>query len=423
MSKPTKDPSDVITEKEGGIGFDVDWATIEEISDKTRDESTRRYSSHVRRHHSSSKKSHHHKHHSSRSKFSKHAKYGKKYNYNPNKKKWSKKKKIIVGILLFLLILIIAMGSTLFILKWIGKNKLLDYDSMNLHLPDFCEYDYGGAVVYYKDHVYEFNKNIATVFFMGIDNRKLKKNAKVGTAGQADALYLLTYDTRNSNIKLLCLNRDTMTDISRFDSAGNYVDTKKTQLCLAYAFGDGQRTSAENQVQAVQRLIYNIPIYAYYGIDLSAISILNDDMGGVTLTPNYSFLKFKKGQTTTLHDGQAEAYVRYRDVKKVDDNLRRIECQKQYINEFAKQTVYATMRRWSIPGKLYADSSKYTVTNVQPADITYLATDMAFDYNGMTMINTKGKYKMKKGDSSAEYFLNKRDFFETILSIYYTRIK
>lgn len=422
MSKPTKDPSDVITEKEGGIGFDVDWATIEEVSDMARDEEVRRHS-HSQHRHSSSSKHGNHKHHSSRSKFSKHTKKGKDYYRIHNKKKWSKKKKIFVGILLFLLALVIAIATTIFVMRLVGKNKFLKYENMKLNLPDYCEYDYGGAIVYYKGHVYEFNKNIATIFFMGIDNRKLKKKAKMGTAGQADALYLLTYDTRNDDIKLLCLNRDTMTDVSRFDSAGNYVDTKKTQLCLAYAFGDGQRTSAENQVQAVQRLIYNIPIYAYYGIDLSAISILNDDMGGVTLTPNYSFLKFKKGQTTTLHDGQAEAYVRYRDVKKVDDNLRRIECQKQYINEFAKQTVYATMRRWSIPGKLYADSSKYTVTNVKPADITYLATDMAFDYKGMTMINTKGKYKMKKGDASAEYFLNKRDFFETILNIYYTQIK
>ena len=288
-------------------------------------------------------------------------------------------------------------------------------------LPDWVDYRDGGYIVYYKGHEYTFNKNIATILFMGVDNRKLKTKAKMGTAGQADALYLMTFDVTNSKMRVLCINRDTMTDISRYDEAGNYLDTKKTQLCLAYAFGNGKKTSAENQKTAVQRLIYNIPVNAYYCIDLSAIKILNDDLKGVRVTPGYDFLKFRKGVPITLKGGQAETFVRYRNVKLVDDNLRRIECQKTYIRGFFKRIVPATRSNLNTPSKLYKHSQEYTVSSLDAAKLVYLATDLAFNYSGFEMINTKGKYKMVEGDASAEYFLKEVPFFETILDIFYTQ--
>ena len=65
---------------------------------------------------------------------------------------------------------------------------------------------------------------------------------------------------------------------------------------FAYAYGDGKELSAKNQAMAVERFIYNIPINTYYAIDFSSLKILNDDIGGVTLTPEYTFSSFTKGQ-------------------------------------------------------------------------------------------------------------------------------
>ncbi len=288
-------------------------------------------------------------------------------------------------------------------------------------LPEWVDYRDGGYIIYYKGHEYTFNKNIATILFMGVDNRKLKTNAKMGTAGQADALYLMTFDVTTSKMRVLCINRDTMTDVSRYDEAGNYIDTKTTQLCLAYAFGDGKKTSADNQKTAVQRLIYNIPINAYYAIDLSAIKILNDDVGGVKVTPGYNFLEFKKGVPITLKGKQAETFVRYRNIKLMDDNLRRIECQKTYIQGFLGKIIPATRSNLNTPSKLYNHSKKYTVSSIDFPKLVYLATDLTFSFNGFEMINTKGEYKKVKDDASAEFFLKEKPFFETILDIFYVQ--
>ena len=436
-SNPTESTKDqnLISDTGDGTGFVADWDAIEKNYQEANfghHRSRHHHHSSSKHHssshhssgehgHSSSEHKHHHSSHSSHHS-TKHHNADKKSSKKKNKKerkKWSKKKKILIGILLFFLCIVIGTIAAFFIMRWQGKKELTDYKNLNLMLPEWVDSRDGGYVIYYKGHEYTFNDNIATILFMGIDNRKLKTNAKLGTAGQADALYIYTYDTMTYEMKVLCINRDTMTDISRYDEAGNYIDTKNTQVCLAYAFGDGKKTSAENERTAVQRLIYNIPLNIYYAIDLSAIGILNDDVGGVPVTPQYTFGQFKKGVPITLKGKQAEAFVRTRNIKLMDDNLRRIECQKDYIKSFSKRIVPATRTNLNTPSKLYNHSKDYTVTNIDASILIYLTTDLAFRFNGFDMINTKGTYKKVPEDPSAEFFLKEVPFFETILDIFY----
>lgn len=420
-------PDEAIRDTNDSQGFDVDWDLVEE---KYREHHhTHHHSSSEHSHHSSEKEhSHHsrersHAHHSSHSRHSaSHDTSGGKKKRRSSKKKWSKKKKILIGILVFFLCLIIGLLSTFFILRYLGKQAMLNYDNLNISVPDGIKYEDDGRIIYYNGHTYQFNENIASVLFMGIDNRELKQNAVAGTAGQADALYLFTYNSLNGQIKVLSLNRDTMTDISRYDASGKYYDTTNTQLCLAYAYGDGQTLSAENQVTAVERLLYNVPINAYYAINLDAIKILNDDIGGVTLTPEYTFKNFVKGQQITIKGDMAEAFVRHRDVSLLDDNLRRMACQRLYINSFANQIVPAIKKDLQVPLKLYRHSAEHTVTNIQAPILTYLASSLATNFSGLNMTTTSGKYIDVPTDPSAEFKVHKKKLFETVLDFYYTRI-
>lgn len=338
---------------------------------------------------------------------------------NQNLKKKHKKLKIFLIILLSLLIIIaIVLG----VLNYIGRKKLLNYRNLHVNVPLGIQYEDDGRIVYYNGHTYEFNDNIASILFMGIDNRKLKDNAVSGTGGQADALYLFTYDTKSGHIEVLSLNRDIMTDISRYDEGGNYVDTATAQLCLAYAYGDGKQTSAENQVTATERLLYNIPINAYYAIDLDAIKILNDDVGGVTVTPDYTFESFTKGQTVTLKGDMAEAFVRHRDTSLLDDNLRRMDCQKQYLTAFVGSIIPAIRKDFHVSLDLYKDTTTNTVTNISAPILTYLGWSLATNYTGLNIQSTSGKYVDSPKDSSAEYKISKKKLFETVLDFYYKQI-
>lgn len=396
--------NNVIQDKEDSQGFIVDWDTIEK---NYRERHRHRSHSHDDDNNSENINSSSGNHSKKSGSF---------------KKKWSRGKKVLVGILLFLLCLILGAVCAFLFLQYKGKQTLLNYDNLNINVPDGIDYEDGGNIIYYNGHTYEFNKNIATILFMGIDNTELKDNATAGTAGQADALYLFTYDTSTGRIKILCLNRDTMTDISRYTESGEYYDTSTAQLCLAFAYGDGKTLSAENQVTAVERLIYNVPVNAYYAIDLSAIKILNDDIGGVTLTPEYTFGSFTKGQQITILGDLAEEFVRTRDTSLLDDNLRRMACQRQYLTAFSSQIIPAIKSDINVPVRLYRDSSEYTVTNIDVSALTYLASTLAFKYSGLEFITTSGEYKDVSGDEFAEFELDKDEFFETILDIFYIQI-
>lgn len=412
MSKQTNDNnisdnSNVIKDTGNKLEFDVDWATVEK---------NYKYDS---RHHR------HHKHHSSSHSPSGDVSANENYqtdNENNNnatgKTKHKKLKFFLITLLSLLLIIAIIFG----VLNYIGRKKLLNYKSLHVNVPSGIQYEDDGKIVYYNGHTYKFNDNIASILFMGIDNRKLKDNAVAGTGGQADALYLFTYDTSSGHIKVLSLNRDTMTDISRYDEGGNYVDTATAQLCLAYAYGDGKQTSAENQVTATERLLYNIPINAYYAIDLDAIKILNDDVGGVKVTPEYTFGSFTRGQTVTLKGDMAEEFVRHRDTSLLDDNLRRMDCQKQYLTAFATSIVPAIRKDFHVSLDLYQDTTTNTVTNISTPILTYLGWSLATNYTGLNMQSTSGKYVDSPKDSSAEYKVSKKKLFETVLDFYYKQV-
>ena len=74
-----------------------------------------------------------------------------------------------------------------------------------------------------------------------------------------------------------------MVDVNVCDSAGKFLGTERLQICLAHAYGDGAESSSENLKLSVSRLLFGIPINAYFTLDLDAISILNDAVGGVTV--------------------------------------------------------------------------------------------------------------------------------------------
>ena len=139
-----------------------------------------------------------------------------------------------------------------------------------------------GEYVTYKGERYRFNENITSVLFMGVDEREMAwDDTLIGNSGQADMLMLAVIDVENGKVNLWNISRDSMTDVDIYNVNGDYIRTESLQACLAYAYGDGQKTSCENTVRAVSRLLYGMPIQSYAAIDLDAIRPLNDAVGGV----------------------------------------------------------------------------------------------------------------------------------------------
>ncbi|MBR3646346.1 MAG: LCP family protein [Lachnospiraceae bacterium] len=346
-----------------------------------------------------------------------------KHRRSPKKKNplWLK---ILLGILIFVICLILTAVIVFFILRQKGKSEMHNYKDLNVEMIDGASTLDNGSTIEYKGHTYTFNTDITTVLFLGIDNESdIPSDDIIGANGQADSIYLLVYDTVSGKSKVISFSRDSMVDINTYDTSGNFAGTTNAQLCLSYAYGDGNNKSAQNVVTSVQRLMFNVPIMSYLAIDIDAIKILNDDVGGVTVTPASTFAgDFIQGQTITLKGDQAEKYVRYRETEELASNSDRMARQQQYITAFANQIVPSIRKDVTVPVDLFNHASEYTVTDLNSSRITYLASSIATTYSGLEFISAPGKVKLNKKTGYAEYIIDYKAMYDIILDTFYTQV-
>ena len=84
--------------------------------------------------------------------------------------------------------------------------------------------------------------------------------------------------------KLLSVDRNTVTPVRILADDGTYLATTDIQLSLAHSMGPDQNMRAENTVDAVSTLLKGQKIDGYAMINMSAIQVVNDMVGGVTVT-------------------------------------------------------------------------------------------------------------------------------------------
>ncbi len=359
--------------------------------------------------------------------------FGKK---RKEKQKKRKTAKIILIISLCLLGVILAVMIAVFALILTGKNQMMLGDEAVITLPetitDVAPED-EGKTIKYKGKTYEFNKNITSILCMGVDRNELKEGETLGANGQADANFLLTIDTITGEVNAIAINRDTMVDFASYSVGGEYLGTKRQQLCLSYAAGDGKKKSCENMVQSVSNLFYGIPISSYIAIDLNAIGILNDAIGNnITVTSPDSFsssfygVSFEAGKQVILDSPEkATAFVRQRDTKKLDSNITRMQRQKQYLQKFSAAAIKKTKENITFPITLYNLVSDYNVNNITAPKISYLTSCVIGGMENPTVnfVSLKGDLKesevLSDGQRKAEFIIDEEALFETILDVFY----
>lgn len=339
------------------------------------------------------------------------------------KKKLTGKQKFLRGLIItvvILLILLIALFIAFCVIRYKGEYSLHDYNNIEIDAPDNLDVTLSddGKTVEYDGKTYVFNTNITNILFIGVDQDELG-TASFGMAGQADAVYLMAYDTSDGNCTLISISRDTIVDVDIYSSNGKYMGTKAEQLCLSFAYGDGEDMSCDNVITSVSRLFYGIPINSYFAIDISAISALNDSIGGVTLTVIEDIPGMSTGETVTLRGADAVTYVRYRDSEILESNSMRLERQKQYLSAFASKVIPSVRADISVALDLYNTVLDYSVTNIDASRVTYLAT--IFANGNTTELNIESvEGEIIKGEYYAEFYPDEKALYELILDIFYT---
>lgn len=345
----------------------------------------------------------------------------KSHKHRHKHKKMKLWKKILISVCCVFLSLILLLVGTVYFLIQHGGSELFNVE-ISVSAPTGITVQENGKYVVYNGDTYKFNDKVTNILCMGVDKREIGGMSEVnGTGGQADVIILASIDTSTGKITLLNISRETIADVTIYSAGGSYVGTERQQICLAYAYGDGKELSCENTVSSVKKLFYNIPINTYFAMDLNGISAINDCVGGVDVVSPETIGEFVSGESYHLMDGQAESFVRSRDMSKLESNNLRMQRQQEYLRSFMDKVIAQTKQNIGTPIGLYNESAPYSCTNLNPSKVMYLAQSAVINGSmSIDMHSVPGEIKM--GEKYAEFIVNENEFYELFLSVFYNKV-
>jgi LCP family protein required for cell wall assembly len=273
---------------------------------------------------------------------------------------------------------------------------------------------------------YRQKKNLTTLLFMGID-RDSGAVRGVGNrnGGQADFLRLIVIDQADKTISQIQIDRDTMTPITVLSVLGNRSGTRTLQISLSHGYGDGKEQSCQFTVDAVSNMLFNVPINGYIAMNLDGINVLNDALGGLTVTLEDDFSHIDptmtKGKTLTLMGKQAEIFVRSRMSMEVGTNEARMIRQQQYLSKMMDLLHEKVLKDKEFIGTLFDSLSPYLVTNVSRAQMINDAW-LARDYERKPLYIPEGTHVVGT-DGYMEFHVDEDALEQMVLELFYQKMK
>ncbi len=280
-----------------------------------------------------------------------------------------------------------------------------------------------GDVRYNGIH-YRYNQDILTFLFLGIDRMGEVEPAKDGMdGGQSDAIFLLVLDPHKKEASVIGIPRDTMTEVETYSRSGSYTGTITTQLCLQHGYGDGAQLSCERSVEAVSNLFYGLPIHGYCAINMGAIPLLNDAIGGVTLRSleklDFKDFQAEEGEELHLEGMDAYYYLHNRDTGSFNSAGMRLQRQKQYLETYVSAAIAAVKEDITLPVSLYGTLSRYMVTDITVDEVGYLAPQVT-GYRLGEIRSLEGNTVM--GKEFEEFHPDEEALYRLILEVFYEEV-
>lgn len=349
--------------------------------------------------------------------------------------------RVLLNVLLGVVVLVFVAAIAFLLLQISGKSSLYskaNNGEMILTLAEMAV-DLGGSLqeedgedwqegdFRFEGVHYRYNEDILTFLFLGIDKMSEVEAAEDGLdGGQSDAIFLLVLDSHSKEITVIGIPRDTMTEIETYDSEGIYWGPATAQLAIQHGYGDGAELSCSRSVEAVSKLFYGLPIHGYCAINMGAIPLINDAVGGIDLkaveTLDFGELRVKEGEELHLEGMEAYYYLHNRDITSAQSAGRRLERQKQYLTEYAAAAMREVKKNITFPVSLYGTLSKYMVTDITVDEVGYLATQvLGYHFDSSNMHVLQGQTVM--GERYEEFYVDEDALYRLILDVFYEEVK
>lgn len=280
-------------------------------------------------------------------------------------------------------------------------------------------------VVVYGGKKYKYNEHLSNYLFLGIDRREeVDKYKTRGGAGQADAIYLISYNRVENTLKCLAIPRDTMARIHVIGVNGTDLGYTKDHINIQYAFGDGKTESCQLMKEAVSEMLYGLPIQGYCSLNMDGIPIAAKVLKGVELVVPDDTLEqvnpeFKQGETVLITEANAEQFVRYRDITVAQSAISRMERQKVFLKASAEKAKKQFSKDPGFVVDMYDNLKPYMVTNMGN-DLFAKLLQATFDFNEKIQ-DIPGK--KVDGIDYDEYYINEDQLYELILQMFYKEVR
>ena len=240
---------------------------------------------------------------------------------------------------------------------------------------------------------------------------------------QADFLLLLLVDRAEQKCQMLQINRDTMSKVPVLGITGNVAGTKTEQLALAHTYGMGKEDSCRNTMQAVSSFLHETPIDHYLAVTMDAVKVLNDAVGGVTVTVTDDFSQVDetlvKGETVTLQGSQALTYVRARAGMEEQTNLNRMARQRQYMSALQTKLSDKIRSDDGFSMKTALDLSEYMTSDCSVNHLADVADRIA-EYGFSEIRTVEGD--AVKGEEFMEFYADDEALQALILELFYVPV-
>lgn len=288
------------------------------------------------------------------------------------------------------------------------------YENQNLEDPVKTKTIVRDGVAYFP------RQNITVLMILGVDNfGKVESSGFHQNEGAADMVMLMIFDEKDQSISVLNLNRDTMLEMPVLGLGGRPAGTFFGQLALSHTYGSGLEDSCENTRTAVSDFLYGLRIDHYVAMNMDAIAIFNDAVGGVPVTVEDDFSQvdptITKGEMI-LRGEQSIHFVRSRRGVGDQLNLTRLERQEEYMRGFISSLQAKLDQGEEFILSAYEEASAYLVTNCSINTMSSMVNRYG-DYELRELLTLPGKNTM--GDQYYEFYADEAQLDALILRLFY----
>ncbi|WP_035795415.1 LCP family protein [Butyrivibrio sp. WCD3002] len=290
---------------------------------------------------------------------------------------------------------------------------------------EYDEYELAEDELLIGDTVYRYNTDVKNYLIIGTDASGNSEDDGKYRGQMADYLVLLVLNRLDNNYAFLQIDRDTVTDVPMMNEDGSAYASSEMQICTAHWYGGNSEQSNENTVNTVSSLLGGVPIEGYYEVNMDQIPRLNHIVDGVTVTIEDDLTEADpsliKGETITLSDDQAYAFLRARMSVADGSNENRMNRQKQYMDAYLHKIIEKTKENANFPNTAYKDMKEYANTDLTGNDISKILNRISQGEN-LGVQRFEGAHKLGKllddNIEHQEFYIDYNSFLEIMTKLY-----